>query len=377
MEECTLRKVVINALQYRNDSSGIGVMLRELASRYTRVAKRPCEVVLCRDIEGFPVDNRTVAYHAPCAYGQGIRRVLYQLFFMGLQRCRDSLLLTTDAKLPLLLPKSCSVVPLITDLALFRLPETYQTSRLLLWRLQYHCLLRKADRYLAISEFTRRELTEVLHIPPKMVSLVPCACDGRFRRVADAQILAALRARYKISEHFVLFVGNTNPRKNLARLIRAFDMAKELGLPQQLIIAGGQGWKFDQESALADVRHRESIRFIGFVPDEDMPALYSAADAFLFPSLYEGFGMPVLEAQSCGVPVLTSNGSSLPEIGGDGAWYVDPYSEESICEGLMQLLQDVSLRQKLVERGYENVKRFSWERSANVLNEIVEEVVGA
>ncbi len=178
-------------------------------------------------------------------------------------------------------------------------------------------------------------------------------------------------------KQYILFVGNYNPQKNLKRLIKAFDAVKtEKGVSHQLIIAGEQGWKFDRQQAVQGCNHPQTIRFIGFVPDEDMAALYSAASLFVFPTLYEGFGIPVLEAQVCGVPVLTSNCTSLPEVGGEGAYYVDPYSEKEIAEGIWKLLTEPELAEKLVQLGKQNVKRFSWERSAKCLEEIIEKEVG-
>ena len=372
MGENLLEKVIINALQYKKDSSGIGVMIRELFSRYASMSDYPCEIVLCRDIGDFPADGKTSFHFAPCGYEQGLRRMFYQLFELG-RRCDNALLLTTDAKTPLFMPRSCRVIPLVTDLALYRMPEAYQSSRVLLWKLQYRYLRRRACRFLAISEFTKHEITEILDVPQEKIDVVPCACSEQMRRVTDQQKLWAIREAYQIPERFVLFVGNTNPRKNLKRIIQAFDEVKEQGFPHQLIIAGGQGWKFNRESVLSDIYHKEAVRFIGFVPDEDMPALYSAADVFLFPTLYEGFGIPVLEAQQCGTPVLTSNGSSLPEVGGDGALYVDPYSVEDIAKGLRCLLEDRELAAALVKKGYRNAERYSWRAAAEKLNKIVVE----
>ena len=367
-----MQKIVINALQYKKNSSGIGVMIRELFSRYASMSEHPCEIVLCQDTGDFPADARTSLHFAPCNYEQGLRRMFYQLFELG-KRCDNALLLTTDAKTPLFLPRSCRVIPLVTDLALYRMPEAYQSSRVLLWKLQYRYLRKRSSRFLAISEFTKREITEILGVPAERIDVVPCACGEQMCRVTDGHRLQKLREKYALPEHFVLFVGNTNPRKNLARLIRAFDMAKAQGLPHQLIIAGGQGWKFDQESVLSNVHHKEAVRFIGFVPDEDMPALYSAADAFLFPTLYEGFGIPILEAQRCGTPILTSNTSSLPEVGGDGALYVDPYDVADMAHGIQRILEDTALAAHIMDNGYRNAERFSWEKAAEKLNRIIEE----
>ena len=371
-----MRGIVINALQYKQNSSGIGVMIRELFSRYTALTDRPCRVVLPNDGPDFPASPETEQIRIPWAHGQNLRRMLFQTVFLGRRYGRNAVLLTTDSKTPFFLPRSCRVVPLVTDLAVFRMPEVYQMSRVLWWRFQYRYLCRRAALFLTISEFTKREMTAVLKIPPERIRVVPCAASDKLAPVTDPGKLRMLRARYGLPERFVLFVGNNNPRKNLDRLIRAFDRARERGrIPHHLVIAGEQGWKFDPEEILRMVHHRDAVRFIGFVPDEDMPALYSAADLFLFPTLYEGFGIPVLEAQLCGTPVLTSNGSSLPEVGGAGCMYVDPCDEEDICGGILRVLQDPAVSAELIQKGFENTRRFSWEDSARRLHQIIEEDV--
>ncbi len=267
-------------------------------------------------------------------------------------------------------------VPLVTDLAVYRMPEVYQRSRVFLWRLQYRYVRRRANFFLAISEFTKKEMTELWNLPPEKIYVVPCACSSALTPVSSPERIKLLRQKYSLPERFVLFVGNSNPRKNLKRLIQAFDRAKtEENLPHQLVIAGEQGWKFDRNQAVEGIRNRENVRFIGFVPDEDMPALYSAASLFMFPTLYEGFGIPVLEAQACGVPVLASRCSALPEVGGDGVLYVDPYDVESISRGIRTVLTDPALAGELARKGLENVGRFSWERSARRLHEIIEKEV--
>lgn len=368
--------VVVNALAYKKNSSGIGIMIRDLCGAYTGVTRRKCQIVMPCDSPEFPTSGQSETVHIPWNHRQNFHRIFFQAFSMGQRCCKHSILLTTDSKCPFFLPKDCVLIPLITDLAVYRMPEVYQRSRVFLWRLQYHYVRRRADFFLAISEFTRKEIVDLWHIPPEKIYVLPCACSSEMARVADQGRLQAVRVKYGLPRDYVLFVGNANPRKNLRRLMSAFDRAKEQGIAHQLVIAGEQGWKFDREAALKGLRHPEDIRFIRYVPDEDMPALYSAASLFAFPTLYEGFGIPVLEAQACGTPVLTSDCSALPEVGGDGAFYVDPYDVESIFNGIQTVLTDRSLAQKLVQRGLQNVKRFSWERSAQRLDEIIEREVG-
>lgn len=365
-------KVVINALAYKQSSSGIGVMIRELFEAFARKAELPCQIVVTENaprLEGFRNED---ILKAPCRYEEGLRRIWFQTAVMGRKYGKNSVLLFTDSKIPFFLPRSCIAMPLVTDLAVIRMPKVYRTSRVLLWRLQYRYVTRRADFFLAVSQFTKNEMVELLHIPAERIEVIPCACGANLKREENAAALERVRTKYNLPKRYILFVGNSNPRKNLHRLMGAFARLWEQGYSCELVIAGEQGWKFDSEKEARVFACREQIHFIGFVPDEDMSALYSAASVFAFPTLYEGFGIPVLEAQRCGVPVLTSKVSSLPEVGGEGAIYVDPYSEEDICEGLIRILSDPALTEELVRRGYENEKRYSWEKSAEKLNEIIE-----
>ena len=369
-------KVVINALQYKQNSSGIGVMIRELFGAYVQLMPRHCQVVLSRDAPDFPAGPGTEVIRAPWSYGQKLRRIFFQTFQLGRKYCKNAILLTTDSKVPLFLPKDCFVIPIITDLAVYRLRETYQLSRALWWRLQYRYIRRRVNLFLAISEFTKQEMVDILHIPPEKIMVVPCACSLAMRPVTDEGLLEKVREKYQLPEHFVLFVGNFNPRKNLKRLMEAFDLAKDQeNIPHYLVIAGEQGWKFDQQEALKNIHHIDDIHFIGYVPDGDMPTLYSAADLFAFPTLYEGFGIPVIEAQACGTPVLTSDCSALPEICGDGAVFVNPYDARDVCCGMLRVLQDSELSKTMAEKGLQNARKFSWKDSAQKLNELIESVV--
>jgi len=369
-----MEKIVINALQYKKNSSGIGIMIRDLFSAFCGMTERPCQVILAKDSPDFNCAEASKMF-VGCRYEQGIRRMLFQTFVMGIRYCRNSVLLTVDSKIPLLLPKSCKLIPIVTDLAVFRLPEAYQFSRVLLWRLQYRLLLRRADRFLAISEFTKKDLMERFSLPEEKISVVPCACETDFLQQVEEEAIHRVREKYALPGRFVLFVGNCNPRKNLRRLLEAFDKMKtETSLPHELLIVGEQGWKFSEEETLHGLTNRDSVRFLGYIPDEDMPALYAAAELFAFPSLYEGFGIPVLEAQSCGTPVLTGNCTSLPEVGGDGAIYADPYSVEDISEKMKAVLTEQTLAESLREKGLLNVRRFSWEKSAEILNQKIKEI---
>lgn len=366
-----MKRVVINALQYKQNSSGIGILIRELFGRYTMLTSRDNLVILPGSGPEFKAGSRTGQVRIPWSYHQTLRRLLFQTVNLGLQYGKDSILLTTDSKIPLLLPSSCALIPLITDLAVFRMPEVYQLSRVLWWRLQYQYVCRRAEFFLAISQFTKMEMQRILRVPEEKIYVVPCAAADYYRPVRETVQLHHVQKKYKLPEHFLLFVGNQNPRKNMKRMMQAFDaIAKRI--PHHLVIAGEQGWKFRSEDILRTLQNPQKIHFIGYVPDEDMPALYSLAAVFLFPSLYEGFGIPILEAQQCEVPVLASRGSAMMEVGGRGAIYIDPYRVDSIKEGILQLIEHPEYARELTRKGIKNADRYSWDRSAQILNDIIE-----
>ena len=376
--ETEIMKVVINALAFKKNSSGIGVLISELLVRFCEKSKRQCQIILSQDSPQVTLTGKQIhTVYSPYSHKQGIRRILFQSLFFGRKFCKNAVLLTTDSKVPFFLPKSCRLVPVVTDLALFRMPEVYQRSRVLIWRLQYRYLRKKAARYIAISQFTKNEMVELLHIDADDIDVVYCAADKRYIAQTDPDTLQATRDTYADGKPYLLFVGNANPRKNLARLMQAFDLAKEQGdFPYLLLLAGEYGWKFDREAAMSGLQHAQDIRFLDFVSDADMPRLYSAASLFAFPTLYEGFGIPIIEAQRCGVPVLTSKISSMPEVGGENsAYYINPESTEEIARGMRAILLDPPFAQSLVARGYENATRFDWGKSAEQLNTIVEQVV--
>jgi glycosyltransferase involved in cell wall biosynthesis len=206
---------------------------------------------------------------------------------------------------------------------------------------------------------------------PEKVLVVPNAIDAELLRDPGPEEMERVQERYQLRGRFVLFAGNVKPHKNLERLIRAFARARAKGGHEdvRLVLIGDEVSRYGSlRRTVEEAGVRQDVRFFGFVPHGTLAALYRLASVFAFPSLYEGFGLPPLEAMACGTPVLTSRVSSLPEVVGDGALLVDPYSEEAIAQGLSRLLDDGDLRRGLVERGRRRAAGFSWERSVRSIH---------
>ena len=236
----------------------------------------------------------------------------------------------------------------------------------------------RADHILADSQATRDDLIRLLHTPADKVTVVTPGVDARFSPVDDPAELRRVRQRYNIGDRpFVLGVGTLEPRKNWPALIRAWTMLRQTtSLPHRLVVAGGKGWLTEEIfAAVADSPLSEDIVLAGFVADADLPALYSTADVFAFPSLYEGFGIPVLEALACGTPVVCANNSSLPEAAGDAALLVDAHDERRLAATLQQLIEDLPLRKTLRGRGLQHAQRFTWQRSADILWQTYQQVL--
>lgn len=235
--------------------------------------------------------------------------------------------------------------------------------------------VRRARHILADSANTRRDLIELLHVPAERITVIGAGIEAHFRRVEERDRLEAVRGRYQLPERFILGVSTLEPRKNFTGLIAAFNIlaAQPAYAQLHLVIAGGKGWNYEPIFAAAEASpFRERIHFAGFVEDADLPALYSLAQAFVFPSHYEGFGIPVLEAMACGTPVVCANNSSLPEIAGDAALMVDSADPAQIAEATARVLEDTALRQTLIQRGYAQARRFTWQAAAQRLLQVYE-----
>jgi glycosyltransferase involved in cell wall biosynthesis len=228
-------------------------------------------------------------------------------------------------------------------------------------------------KIITVSNFSKRELMELYKINPKKIEVI---YEGvpELPKVSE-RFIQKILAKFTINKPYFLYMGYWRPRKNLLGLIKAFKLLKEKGFDYLLVIGGRKDKKvLDLEKEIKNNRLEGKVILTDTLSREEVSALYRKAIALTFPSFYEGFGLPILEAQSLGVPVLTSNTSSLPEIAGEGALYVDPYNVEEIAKGMERIAFNENLRRELIKKGFENVKRFSWEKAAQRLLEIFREI---
>jgi glycosyltransferase involved in cell wall biosynthesis len=261
----------------------------------------------------------------------------------------------------------------VHDLSYLRLPFCFKPALLDYLVANVPRAVDRADWVLADSESTRRDAIELLNVSEHKISVLYPGVEPRFRPIPDPKARTRTRAKYGLPTRFILSVGTVQPRKNYERLVQAFSHLRAPDL--SLVIVGGKGWLyeklFDQVRQL-DLQDR--VMFTGYIDDVDLPLVYNLAEVFAFPSLYEGFGIPPLEAMSCGVPVVAADNSSLPEAVGDAGLLVNAEDTEALADALSQLLDDWTLRQTLIGQGVEHAKQFTWERTARTLLDTYEHV---
>ncbi len=262
---------------------------------------------------------------------------------------------------------SCAKVVTFHDMTFFLHPEAHLFYKLIFFRGMIPISARYADALIAISQNTHKDITRLLHINAERLFTIPYGEEQQ----------AALR-KYDLPAQFILYVGNLEPRKNLPRLLRAFAKLVQRGFPHALVLAGARGW-MDEEvfATLRELNLGHRVFLPGYIPQAELPALYSAASLFVYASRYEGFGLPVLEAMACGAPVITSNVASMPEIAGDAGVLIQPDNEAELSEAMARVLSDNDLRTFLVHRGLERSKIFSWERAAQETLAVYERAVCA
>lgn len=373
-------RIAIDGIPLAEPKTGIGHYTFELARGlaalapehdFELVAHVPIEAAVESTFDSVPLPANLRAVHAPT------NALSKRWWTIGLplyvQRRGVALFHGTNYKVPLW--NRCRTIVTIHDLSLLLHSHTHEEELVRRARLRLPATARMASKIITDSESVKREICEHLRIRPEKIAVVPLAPRRAFRPVATADSASA-RLRLGVADEFILFVGTVEPRKNLVTLVRAFEeLTRRTELRPQLVIAGQKGWLTDELFALIEQSGLgPRILFTGYIPDEDLAALYSSCRVCVYPSLYEGFGLPVIEAFACGTPVLTSLTTSLPEVAGDAALLVDPESVDAIAAALARLVGDEALRLSLRERGLQRAAHFAWPQVAQRVQQVLTSV---
>jgi glycosyltransferase involved in cell wall biosynthesis len=354
---------------------GIGTYIRNVLRQLAHLDRETEFVLLCR-----PEDVRVLqslgANFRPVAETARNYSLAEQFRIpIALKRAGVTLFHATHYVLPPLV--LCRSVVTIHDCIHLMFPQ-YLPSRFALEyaRASMSAASRRATRILTVSESSKRDIIKFLGTDPDKIDVIYNAYDDRFGIEPREEDVVRVRERYQLHSEFVLYAGNVKPHKNLERLIEAFHLVRNRGLDHlKLVLIGDDISKY---AALRHAVHRHQlhkyVRFLGYLPEETLAVMYRLAGVFVFPSLYEGFGLPPLEAMASGTPVVTSNVSSLPEVAGDAAVLVDPYDPEAIADGIYRVLADERLRRELRRKGLARARQFSWETSVRRVQEIYQEV---
>jgi glycosyltransferase involved in cell wall biosynthesis len=375
VETCTPVRIAIDARKLHD--FGIGTYVRNLLRHLARIDDQTEYVLLCRpedaglerhlgeNFRSVPVSAKSYSIVEQFAVPHAIHGLAVDAFHT------PHYVLSPLVEVP-------SVVT-IHDCIHLMFPQylpnrfAYFYARAFLWTAAH-----RSARVLTVSEASKRDILRFYKVPEEKIEVIYNAIDECYGMPPPEEEFTRVRERYQLEREFILYAGTIKPHKNLERLIEAFHQLRTEGFEHlTLLIIGDEisKWPMLRRTVHRYKLHKH-VRFLGFVPDQTLAVLYRLASVFVFPSLYEGFGLPPLEAMASGTPVVTSNVSSLPEVANDAAILIDPYDPAAIAEGIRQVLTDPALRAQLVARGLARVREYSWERSVRRIRDIYGEVAG-
>jgi glycosyltransferase involved in cell wall biosynthesis len=291
------------------------------------------------------------------------------------QRRPDIYIAPTSFIVPSLAPKWLKTYVVVHDLVAFLFPKSHSKRAMIIERLTLKKALKKAAKVLVVSENTQNDLVELFNYPKSLIFEVPCAPHDLYKDELDPKESAKVREKYNLPEKYILGVGTLEPRKNFATLIKSFVSIKRKFPEYKLVIVGKPGWKHQElKRAVKEFGLTEDVTFTGYMEDKDLHHTYNLAEVFVFPSLYEGFGIPPLEAMASGCPVVASNAASLPEVVGDAGLLIEPKNSHKIADAVIDVIENTQLRNMLIERGFYRSHKYSWSDSAQrVLEELNKE----
>lgn len=315
-------------------------------------------------------DDPKIAQLFPDAHVQILpvhNRLVWDHFLLPLALKRDRIEIAIFPKGPLSVFHPPKSIAIFHDLGYFYPAlNAYRALDTLYMRIALSRAAKDAWKIFTVSETTREDVIHLLKVNPEKIVTIHEAPSDLYRPITDTSFLNNVQQRYHLHMPFIFYPTSISPRKNIGRLLEAFEGLKN-AIPHHLYLTGGLKWKSDEVLKRLETL-KDRVHLLGTVPAQDMPALYALAEFTIYPSLFEGFGLPIVEAFRCGSPVMTSNVTSLPEVAGDAALLVDPYDVNSIREGLLEMAKNSDLRTHLREKGFERARLFTWENTVRTIS---------
>lgn len=346
--------------QLGNDLTGVGKYTYNLVDSLTKISSKHTIHLIC-DRALIGAFDTAIHISNPFPF---IKTYAWYPYMMNALKEYDLDVVHNPTQVPTLFSSSHKYVMTVHDLTPFLLPKESKLFRPLIYKLLFPRTYRSSDIIITDSNHTKRDLERCFGTN-KNINVIPLAADRKYKPLDDEKILN-VKLKYNLMNPYVLYVGTLEPRKNIITLLKSFYKLRNRMANYKLVIVGGRGWKYKKifETVTA-LNIQSSVLFMGYVPESDLPALYNAADLFVYPSLYEGFGLPPLEAMACGTPIITSNTSSLPEVVGNAGLMIDPYNIDKLADSMYGVLIDEDLQANMIQKGINRAKMFSWERCAS------------
>lgn len=368
LRKADIIKIGINARYLQRKVTGIERYLLELIKNMTRLEPTKKFVLFFCGHEPVPdlqLPNNVDSYISKRNTRNRIWRIVWEQYLLAKELRQKNIQLFHGPSFVVPLAKPCKYILTVHDLSYYLYPESLTVATRLYFKFFLPHSLKKADKIIADSQSTKKDLIRLFKTPEDKINVIYLGIDKEIYALKNKSLLAQVRHKYNLPEKFILFIGMLSPRKNLPRMLNAFNILKKKGYPHKFVVVGAKGWLY--ESIFANVKKQnlqDEVIFTGYVPDAELPAFYKLADLFLFTTLYEGFGLPILEAMASGCPVVTSTTSSMPEVAGDAALLVDPKNVGEIAKAMENILTNKKLKQELIRAGSRQIKKFSWKKTA-------------